>query len=263
VPEGDTIHKIAGLLEPLLVGRSLVRVTTQGLERSALAGQAVTAVRAVGKHLVIATADGSEIRTHLGMYGRWKRYAPGQAPPMSPGRASLVLATGDDVLVCTQAREVEIADRRAPRRGVALRRLGPDVLADDFDPAAAAARARGAGHRPIGDVLLDQQVAAGIGNVYRCEVLFLEGVHPSTPVAHLDDDKLVALYARARLLMSRNLGPAPRATLPRRRLDERGRYWVYRRAGLPCARCQAPIASRLVGEHVRRAYWCPRCQPGV
>src|SRR5689334_9793949 len=171
MPEGDSIHKLAARVEPLLVGRTLLRVTTQGLERTALAGRTVTAVRSVGKHLLITTDDGTELRTHLGMYGTWRRYPPDSEPPMSPGRASLVLYTDHDVLVCIQARTVEIAARRAPLRGVAIAQLGPDVLGADFDPAAAAARARAQPMRPVGEILLDQGVAAGIGNVYRCEVL--------------------------------------------------------------------------------------------
>src|SRR5687768_5744429 len=103
MPEGDSIHKLAARIGPMLVGRSLRQVTTQGLARPSIDGHAVTDVRAIGKHLVITTDDGTEIRTHLGMNGRWRRYPPPAPPPVSPGRASLVLVTDDDVLVCLQA----------------------------------------------------------------------------------------------------------------------------------------------------------------
>src|SRR5688572_23273424 len=156
MPEGDTIHKLAARIGPLLIGRPLRQVTTQGLARPSVDGHAVTDLRALGKHLAITPDDGAEIGTHLGRSGRWRRYPPPAPPPVSPGRASLVLVTDDDVLVCLQARTVEIAARRAPNRGAAVAALGPDVLADDFDPAAAAARARDAGARPFGEVLLDQ-----------------------------------------------------------------------------------------------------------
>jgi endonuclease-8 len=258
MPEGDSIHKLAARMGPLLVGRSLRRVTTQGLEREALAGQEVTAVRAVGKHLLINTGDGTELRTHLGMNGRWRRYPPGTDPPMSPGRASLVLATDHDVLVCINARTVEIAGRRAPMRGAAVAALGPDVLGRDFDPRDAAARARAQPRRPIGEILLDQGVAAGIGNVYRCEVLFLERLDPTATVAALDDEQLVAAYRRARELMGQNLGPGPRVTAPATHATTT-RTWVYGRTGLPCLVCGSAILTD-VDRDLRRLYWCPRCQ---
>jgi endonuclease-8 len=261
VPEGDTIHKLAARIGPLLVGKALVRVTTQGLERARLAGQTVTGVAAIGKHLVITTGDGTEIRTHLGMNGRWRRYPPDGDPPVSPGRATLVLFTDADALACLQAPTVEIADRRAPRRGAAVARLGPDVLADDFDPVAAAARARAHGARPAGEVLLDQSIAAGIGNVYRSEILFLEGVHPGTSLAALSDEQVVALFRRARDVMLPNLGrPGMRTTTASR--GDTARYHVYGRTGLPCPRCRTAIETA-VDAGVRRAFWCPRCQAPV
>jgi len=206
------------------------------------------------------------------MNGRWRRYPPGAPPPGSPGQASLVLTTEADVLVCSHAREVEITNRRDPRRGVAVGRLGPDVVAVDFDPIAAAVRARDHADRAIADVLLDQRVTAGIGNIYQCESLFLERVHPNTRVAHLDDARLAAIYRRAHDLLRGNLGLAPRVTrtevVPRGRFrshaatwEEPSRFWVYRRAGRPCLRCQARIGSALRGDNLRRWYWCPICQP--
>jgi endonuclease VIII len=257
VPEGDSIHKLAARIGPLLIGRALRRVTTQGLERPGLAERTVAAVRAIGKHLVIAVDDGTEIRTHLGMNGRWRRYPPGGDPPVSPGRASLAMFTDQDTLVCLSAKTVEIAGRRAPMRGTAVARLGPDVLAADFDPALAAANARAEGARPIGEVLLDQGVAAGIGNVYRSEILFLEAVHPATATAALDDDALTAAYVRARQLMSQNLGPGMRTTAPGHGST---RYFVYGRTGLPCLTCRCAIETAM-DANVRRAFWCPRCQP--
>jgi endonuclease-8 len=261
VPEGDTIHKLAARIGPLLVGKSLVRVTTQGLERARLAGQTVTGVEAIGKHLVITTGDGTEIRTHLGMNGRWRRYPPGTDPPVSPGRAVLVLHTESDALACLQAPTVEIADRRAARRGLAVARLGPDVLADDFDPVAAAARARAHDARPVGEILLDQTVAAGIGNVYRSEILFLEGVHPGTALSALSDDQVVGLFRRARALMLPNVArPGMRTTTATR--SDAARYHVYGRTGLPCPTCRTAIETA-VDAGVRRAFWCPRCQAPI
>jgi len=247
VPEGDTIHRIADRLAPELVGQTLERVTTQGLER-ALAGRAVTAVAAHGKHLVIDLDDGTTLRAHLGMYGRFRRFprAGGDAAlaRISPGRARLVLVTATGVYVWLGAR-VEISARRAPRHGQAVAALGPDVLGDAFDSRQAASRARLHPARSVGEVLLDQRIAAGIGNIYRAEALFVRGIAPRAPVAALSDDDLAALYTTARELMLENRARAP---------------FVYDRAGKPCPRCNTTIACESLGDPARWVWWCPRCQ---
>ena len=267
MPEGDTIHKIADRLAPRLVGKVLERVTTQGLARAA-AGRTVTSVAAHGKHLVIELDDGTYLRAHLGMYGRFRAYgrAEGDAAlaRMSPGRATLAIATADGVYIWVGARTVEISPRRAPMHGRAIASLGPDVLAGDFDPAAAAARAAAQPARAIGDALLDQRIAAGIGNVYKSEVLFLRGVDPRARVGALGVALLEAIYATARELMLQNLGPGARRT----RDDLAGqaaeagddRYFVYGRSGKRCRRCEAAIEVYSLGDPPRWTWSCPRCQ---
>ena len=267
MPEGDTIHKIADRLAPQLVGRTLERVTTQGLVR-ALAGRTVASVAAHGKHLVIELDDGTHLRTHLGMNGRFRGYprAEGDAAlaRMSPGRASLALTTADGVYVWIGARTVEVSPRRAPMHGRAVASLGPDVLGEAFDPRDAAARAARQPARAIADALLDQRIAAGIGNVYKSEVLFLRGVDPRAHVGALDEARLVAIYATARELMLANLGPAPRTT----RGDLAGgappsddeRFFVYGRTGKPCRRCGRAIEGYQLGDPPRWTWSCPRCQ---
>lgn len=263
MPEGDSIYRVATALRPLLVGVPLERVHLAGVTRDELAGAAATAISPHGKHMVIALDRGWEIRVHLGMNGRWRRY---RAPNQAPLSASLILVTATDQLACLQAPTVELMARRDPRRGRAMASLGPDLLAPDFDPAVAVARARLAGGAPIGVALLDQRIAAGIGNVYKSEVLWLEQQSPFTPVAELSDAQLLALYARAVELMSKNLGPGRRVTRhpgkgPRARARD-DRYWVYNRAQRPCPRCRAPIATAVQGAQLRRTYFCPQCQPG-
>ena len=266
MPEGDTIHRIAQALGPRLVGCQLERVTTQGLERS-VAGKRVTSVAAHGKHLVIELDDGGYVRIHLGMYGRFRAYdrAAGDAAlaRMSPGRATLAVVTRDAVLIWIGARAVEISARRAPMRGRAIAALGPDVLADDFDSDEAARRAGAHAARTIGDVLLDQRIAAGIGNIYKCEALFASGVDPRTAVREIDDTKLATIYAHARALMLANLGSSPRTT--RQQLSGEpsrdGRYFVYARGGKPCARCGSRIDCYQLGDPPRWTWSCPRCQP--
>ncbi|HEX3762465.1 MAG TPA: DNA-formamidopyrimidine glycosylase family protein [Kofleriaceae bacterium] len=261
MPEGDSIHRIAALLAPRLTGRRLERVTTQGLVRAA-AGRTVTRVSAHGKHLVIELDNGDYLRAHLGMNGRFRAYdrAAGEAmlARLSPGRASLALVTADGVYVWIGAPQIEVAQRRDPRRGMAVGTLGPDVLAADFDPWSAAERAAQHGERRIADVLLDQRVVAGIGNIYKCESLFIAGVDPRTPVARIDRKTLEAIYAAAHRLMA--------ASVESRRslVGTPGRdHAVYGRTGKPCQRCGSTIACYSLGEPPRWTWSCPVCQPAT
>lgn len=266
MPEGDTIHRIAANLAPRLVGQTIERVTTQGLVRD-LAGQRVVSVTAHGKHLVIELESGTYLRAHLGMYGRQRTYdrAEGEAmiAKMSPGRLTMAVTTAETVALWIGARTIEIADRRAPLFGHAVASLGPDVLADDFDPVLAATRAAPAGARTIGEVVLDQRIAAGIGNVYKSEVLFLRGAEPRRRTDSFDHEALVEIYATARDLMLENLGPGARTTRDRLAGDAPGddRYFVYGRSGKPCRRCKTPIEVYSLGNPPRWTWSCPRCQP--
>jgi len=204
---------------------------------------------------------------HLGMYGRQRSYPRREGEvmlaKMSPGRVSLALITVDTVHLWIGARTVEISDRRAPLHGHAIATLGPDVLADDFDSRQAASRAALHGSRMIADVLLDQRVAAGIGNVYKSEVLFLRGIDPRTRIHQLDLGQLDALYATSREIMLENLGPGARTTRERLSGDVPGddRYFVYGRSGKPCRRCATAIACYQLGDPPRWTWSCADCQP--
>jgi endonuclease-8 len=262
MPEGDSIRRIAGALAPL-VGQTLERVTTQGLVRD-LAGRAVTAVTPHGKHLMIDLDDGTQLRMHLGMNGRVRRYARAEGEAvvarMSPGRASLVLVTQSLVAVWIHAPTVEIAARRSPMRGLAVAALGPDVLADDFDPRVAAERAaaHAATHADdtVSNVLLDQRIAAGIGNIWKCESLFACRIDPRTPVGRLTIDQLAEIYAEACRLMRENLkSQAARAA--------RDQFAVYSKTNQPCTRCGTRIGCYQLGDPPRWTWSCPSCQaPG-
>ena len=254
MPEGDAIKRIAIQLEPL-VGQTLERVLTQGIERD-LAGRTVTAVHPHGKHLMIDLDDGTQLRAHLGMNGRVRRFAraDGEAriAKMSPGRLSLVLITPTLVVMWINAPTIEVAARRAPMRGLAVASLGPDVLADGFDPQLAASRAAPYSSRTIADVLLDQRVAAGIGNIWKCESLFARGIDPRTLVGALTVEEIASVYAAARELMQRNL-PAARPAADN--------FAVYSRTNRPCARCGALISAYRLGDPPRWTWSCPNCQP--
>lgn len=261
MPEGDTIHRVASVLAPLLVGTQLAWARIGGVVRPELEGNKVTAVTAHGKHMTIDTDRGWQVRVHLGMNGKWRRY---RVPRPAPADASLVLATPTDELACLRARTIELTARRDPRRDRAIASLGPDLLAPEIDLAIVLARARAVGATPIGVTLLDQRVAAGIGNVYKSEVLWLVGQSPFTPTSAVSDERLTTLYTTARTLMRANLGPGMRKTTPGPRGGGRAaddRFHVYNRARRPCPRCGTPIATVQQGEQLRRTYYCPRCQP--
>lgn len=260
MPEGDTVFKLAAYLGPALSGRRLVT----GLVRSAttldVTGRQIGRVFARGKHLFIELDDGRLLRSHLGMRGSWHGYAP-QEPWQRPRhQAAIVLDTGERTFVCFNPLQVEVLRAGGVRERQFAITLGADLLSPEVDFGAIVTRARAiaAPTTLIVDVLLDQRVASGIGNVYKSEVLFIEGLAPQTPLGDLRDAQLVRLYQRAARLLAGNLSGGPRIT--RRANDDAGRLWVYRRAGQPCLRCDEVIRSARLGRGQRSTYWCPRCQ---
>ena len=263
MPEGDTIHKLAEYLGPRLTGRVLRGFRMRADPALDLTGREVESVSARGKHLFVRVGGALELRSHLGMHGSWHRYRPGEPWQRPERQAGLVLATDEDVFVCFHPREVECLRAGGLRARDTRRRLGPDLVADTLDPAELARRARAllGPDAPVIDLLLDQRVAAGIGNVYKNEVLFVERVDPFVKLGDLDDAVLERLYATARRLLTVNLRGGPRATRSGR--DGRGALWVYRRSARPCHACGTPIRSMRAGRGRRSTYWCPRCQgPG-
>jgi len=261
MPEGDTIHRLAAYLEPRLAGRRLVAARLAGDPTLDLAEVLVERVEARGKHLLIRLEDERALRCHLGMRGSVHEYAHGERWKLPERMASLVLATEAGVYVCFRAQEAELLRSGGPREAKLDRRVGPDLLAEEapqFATLPSRARALLAPGSPAVDVLLDQRVAAGIGNVYKSELLFLEGAPPLRPLAELDDDLLVRLYARARTLLQQNLVGGPRRT--RGTQEGSPSLWVYRREGEACLRCGASVRRARLGRGLRSTYWCPGCQ---
>ena len=262
MPEGDSIRRVAKQCAAL-PGKTLLRATTQGLERG-ITGQVVTKVEAYGKHLMIDLANLAQIRIHLGMTGRFRRYdrAAGDRvlSRISPGKAMLALTVDDAVYLWIQAKLVEITDRRAPMRGLAVASLGADILAADFDPAEAAQVAAQHPRRTIADVLLDQGVVAGIGNIFKCESCHAAGVDPRTLTGDLAIDQLTEIYTAARAQMQLSVEKGRHALMPERPTHP-DRYAVYSRGGRPCKRCQSIIACYQLGDPPRWTWSCPRCQP--
>jgi endonuclease-8 len=271
VPEGDTLARIADGLRPFLVGRPVTaaRARVPGPQVQRVVGATITEVLAAGKNLLIRLDNGLELRTHLRMLGTWHRYRPGEPWRRPQSRAVLVIEVPGAVAVCFDAPVVELFETRATALHPSLGRLGPDLLDPAFDAAEARRRLREPSRAAveIGPALLDQRALAGIGNVYKSEVLFIERVDPFATVADLDDAALHRMIATARRLLvanaSRNRGPERITTLDPAtgaRLAP-GALWVYGRAARPCYRCRTPIRAASQGTDLpRTTYWCPTCQ---
>jgi endonuclease-8 len=199
------------------------------------------------------------------MNGSWHRYRPGEAWRRPAARARLVLEVPGAVAVCFDAPVVELLEQRAEALHPSLGRLGPDLLAPDFVTDEAVRRlcepARAA--TAIGEALIDQRALAGIGNVYKSEILWIERVSPFASVSDLDDAMLHGLVDTARRLLVANAtntrGPERVTTMGDRAAP--GPLYVYGRTGRPCRRCRTRIASAQQGTDIpRTTYWCPACQ---
>lgn len=262
MPEGDTIFRAAATLRRWIGGRevSAARTTMAGVAAGAVVGDTVADVEARGKHLLIRFVSGRVLHTHMRMTGSWHVYTAGEQWHRPAWQARFVLETGDHIAVCFNAPVIELLAARMEEVHPALLGLGPDILDEPVD--LEGVRRRAGGIPPsteIGDVLLDQRVVAGIGNIYRCETLFLGRVHPRRRFADVDAPTFERLLLDAARLMTANARPG--ASVGRDfglGGDER---WVYGRARRPCRRCGARISSARTGTQARTAYWCPQCQP--
>jgi endonuclease-8 len=261
MPEGDTIFKLAAYLQPALQGRDIAQGFALAQTRVDLGGRRIGDVYARGKHLFIELDADRVLRSHLGMWGSWHAYAPDEPWKRPHERASILIDIGSRIFVCFQAKEVEWQHRRGVSQRRLKQQLGPDLLNPgvSFDTILQRARALSSKQRPICDVLLDQKIACGIGNVYKSETLFVSRRHPSTPLAQFDDADLKRLFSEARTLLASNTRGGPRVT--RRAHDEAARLWVYGRTAQPCLICDTPIEGKMLGEHQRSTFWCPNCQP--
>ena len=196
MPEGDTIFRAAQTLHRVLAGKIVTRfesvypALTRIADDRPVVGRTIESVAARGKHLLIAFSGDLILRTHMRMNGSWHIY-PAAARWQRPARDMRVLVgTSDAVAVAFNVPVAEFLTARDLARHRELKALGPDLLADSFDRAEVLRRMRRSGRDPIGDVLLNQRVLAGIGNVLKCEILFLAGIEPFTPTSSLDDARL-------------------------------------------------------------------------
>jgi len=264
MPEGDTIFRAARTLNRVLAGQLVVRFESvlPALMRvdhdRPLAGRTVESVAARGKHLLMAFSGDLILHTHMRMNGSWHIYKPDERWRRPSREMRLVIATAKVVAVGFNIPIAEFLTAREIERHRDLAALGPDVLDESFAAIEAHRRARLHPEGAIGDVLLNQRVVAGIGNVLKSETLFVAAVEPFTPVGVLDDADLDRIIATARELTAMSARGAMRKTT--RSMDPNAKLWVYGRGGLPCRKCGTPIQSRKTGADARLTYWCPRCQ---
>jgi endonuclease-8 len=270
VPEGDTIFRAARTLNRALAGRTVVSFESMlpALDRVEITGRSIERVVAAGKHLLIHFSGGLVLRTHMRMNGSWHIYRRGERWLRPRRDMRLTIATDDFEAVGFNIPVAELLASRDLSRHEELRKLGPDLLADNFDAGEALRRMRECGDSTVAEALLNQRVMAGVGNVYKSEVLFACRVNPFTLVGDLDGAKLAAIVETAKRLLRVNVseGVDPMTTYSgfrrtTRRGDPRERLWVYGRARLPCRRCGAAIVMRKHGLDARLTYWCEACQP--
>ncbi len=276
MPEGDTIFRTARTLTRALVGkpitafRSNYPLLTRFNDDSPLSGQTVDRVEARGKWMLTYFSGGGILATHLLMSGSWHIYRPGEPWRVAARHMRIVLenadyqAVGFHVPVAQMHTAQSLAhDRRIPQPAL-------DVLRSEFDCGAAVMRMMACAREEVGDVLLHQEVLAGVGNVFKSEVCFVYGVNPFCKVGALAREQVADLIRTARRLVAANVledsvdrivtyrGRWRRTT---HRSDPGESLWVYGRRGEPCRRCGQPIRSRLQGPDARVTFWCPQCQP--
>jgi endonuclease VIII len=262
VPEGDTVLMSARELHAALAGRVLTRAELRVPRHATadLVGMAVTEVVARGKHILTRLDSALTLHTHFAMEGTWRVYRAGQRWTGGPDwQIRVLLGTDRDTAVGYRLAMVDLLPTANEQTVVG--HLGPDLLGPDWDPAEAVRRIAATPHRPIAEALLDQRNLAGIGNLYKCEVLFLRGLSPWTPVQDVAD--LPALVGLAHRLLVANSTHWDQCTTGDRR---RGRNtYVYGRQRHLCRRCGTPIRhDKGAGVEVteRQTWWCPSCQPG-
>jgi endonuclease VIII len=271
VPEGHSIHRYARLHERALAGGPLRITSPQGAESgvaaaveaaaaaAALDGSALLRAEGYGKHLFYRFERELTLHVHLGLFGRFRSHRAPVPPPR--GAVRLRMDSGERAVDLAGATASRLIDPEAEE--ALLARLGPDPLRRDSDPErawAAVVRRR----IPIGALLLDQRVIAGIGNVYRAEILFACRINPMLEANRLRRAKFDELWETtvAQMRVGERSGrivtvPASEAGGPPSKLRGKERVQVYRREH--CRRCGSRVRTAKLA--ARTMYWCPRCQP--
>jgi len=290
MPEGDTLFRIASTLRKALFGRTVTRFESLLPEireidsRMPVAGRTIEAVEPLGKNLLIVlrrldVADDPTLReslpkrepinldllrtdlvlhTHLRMTGSWHIYRPGERWQKPEKYAKVVLHTDAYIAICFSAPVVELMTARETQRHPHLTKLGPDAISDEFDPLEARRRLRQYADMPIGVAIMKQSAMAGVGNIYKSEVLFIRRINPFGLVRELDDTTLDGLIEESHKLLQQNRGRGERQT--RFALNSSQRLWAYGRLNEPCHICGTKMLMRRQGLEGRTTYYCPQCQ---
>lgn len=274
MPEGDSVYRATARLHQALAGQTLLssNFRVPALATTDLTDYSVHEVVPAGKHLLMRLrppAAGSSgfaakpltLHSHLLMEGRWDLYADNERWKKPAHTARVVLKTPAVTAVGFDIAQVRLVPTE--QENDLIGHLGPDLLGADWDPELAADNLRRNPRQGIGQALLDQRIMAGVGNVYRCEILFLRRLHPLVEVGQIAD--LPAVVNLAHRLLTINKDRPRRVTTGQERTREP--LWVYGRAGKPCLRCGGPIAMLKIPSTPegaeRDCYWCPHCQPAV
>ncbi len=262
MPEGNEIHRFADRHAAAFAGRRVSVDSPNGAFPDAhlLNGRTLRSVEAYGKHLGYIFGPDLILHIHLGRYGDF-REGPLPLPP-AKGALRLRIWTRQKWIELRGAIDCSVFNRE--QWHALLQRIGPDPLRLDADPAPAFALMQRR-NTPMGQLLMDQSVIGGIGNVYRAELLFRHGIHPHCPGREVPRPVLESIWRDARTLMRK--GRVDRrmvTTLPHDRPHPRGKarddevHYVYRRHGKPCFRCGTKIQKQDMAG--RTVYWCPACQ---
>ena len=263
MPEGHTIHRLAKDHTPLLVGRKVALASPQGRFATGaelLTGRPVERIEPYGKHLFYSFEGDLLLHVHLGLYGKWQH---GYGPPPEPrGALRLRMTTDEAWLDLRGPTACEIMT--PPDHDAVLARLGPDPLRRDADPELAWHRLSRS-KRLIGELLMDQKVLAGIGNVYRAEVLYRAGLSPFRAGTAVPREVFDAMWVDLRDLLRAGVRQRRIITTEREDRDRRSgtarredAHYVYRRHGLPCRRCHTEVRTQVMQQ--RNLFWCPTCQ---
>lgn len=277
MPEGDTIFRSARALHRALAGQKVIAFDSVYAplvsvhDNTPLTGRTVDRVEARGKWLLIYFSGDLILLTHMLMHGSWHIYRCGERWQRPRRQMRIVITTDDFEAVAFEVPVAQFHTGRSLERHTSLPKLGPDLLKPAFAEEDAISRIRSRSAEEVANVLMNQQVMAGIGNVFKSEVCFACGVHPFRLVATLTHNEIECLVDTARKQLSANVlesstdGPVTYsgARRTRRTSDDGARLWVYGRQGRPCRRCGTAILTRKQGPGVRSTYWCPECQPMV
>lgn len=276
MPEGDTIFRTARNLGRALVGKPVIafRSTYPLLLRfndeTPLAGQTVECVEARGKWLLIHFSGGGILASHLLMNGRWHIYRHGERWQLARIHMRIVIENKEYQAVGFRVPVAEMHTARSLARNARIPRVENDLLNAEFDAVSALERLQARPDEAVADVLLDQEVLAGVGNVFKSEICFVNGLNPFRKAGTLTRDEAAAAIACAQRLLRANVLEDSGDTIVTYRGQQRRTthasdpsesLWVYGRAGEPCRRCGELIRRRIQGADARVTFWCPLCQP--